>query len=667
MEPTAPEQDRLDSWKQIAAYLKKSERTVRRWQENESLPVHKHPHQQRGSVWAYRRELDDWLAARVIRPEPALVTVAGAKRPYAWPMAVASISLLCILLVRRASEPRQMPDPIPLTTLPGQEYGASFSPDGTRFVFHWTPSDSLRWGLYVKRMDGDRVTPLAVSIDTPPSYNYSPAWSPDGRTIAFLRRTPEQETWLVLIDTNGGSERALVRISGASMLYFGNHQHVSWSHDNKWLFVPMALNDEGRGIYRISAITGEAVPIATGFAGYAPAVSPDGRYLVALRIEGMPLSFQEVLLYTLDAASSVQGSPVSLYRGYSVSSGIAWMSDSKTLLFCNAETSLFGPFDSRLYRLPALAGARLTAIGGTGCNTVSVSSQGLVAFGNSSHTRSKMLHTGLRSAEPVREFAASSRYDSYPTFSPDGSFVAFYSNRSGRPGIWVAKPDGTDLRRIMEHSLLRSGPAWSPDGRRLLYVLGHSLVISSINGTEAPMTIGAGDAVPQHPVWSADGKALHYSVGRQLWRVRIEGTGRRTLGDSGPILSLVASPDGRGLYYARLGRKFTLCRRSVDGTAEQIIEQGLPVASIAVTRKFLYFIRGDMNLYALPLAGGPAEKIGTIPKLEGTGIGSWETRFAISPDDSAIIWTFTEFGEVDLEMLRSCVDDSASRLRGRLA
>jgi Tol biopolymer transport system component len=194
--------------------------------------------------------------------------------------------------------------------------------------------------------------------------------------------------------------------------------------------------------------TGEAAPIAKGFAAYAPAVSPDGRYLAALRVEGMPLAFQELLLYKRDTASSVEGSPMSLYKGYSVSSGIAWMSDSKTLLFCNAETSLFGPFDSRLFRMPAAPGAHLTAIGGAGCNTVSVSSRGLVAYGDSSHARSKMLRTGLRSAGPVREFAASSRYDSYPNFSPDGSVLAFYSNRSGRPGIWVAKPDGAGLRRI---------------------------------------------------------------------------------------------------------------------------------------------------------------------------------------------------------------------------
>src|SRR5262249_31158000 len=138
--------------------------------------------------------------------------------------------------------PRQIADPIPLTTFPGAEYGASFSPDGKRFVFYWTPADYSRRGLYLKRIDNDSVTPLAVSSGLRSSYNYSPAWSPDGRTIAFLRRTPDSETWLVLIDAGGGSERTLLRTSVASTLFFGNHQHVSWSPDSKSLFVPMALS-----------------------------------------------------------------------------------------------------------------------------------------------------------------------------------------------------------------------------------------------------------------------------------------------------------------------------------------------------------------------------------------------------------------------------------------
>jgi TolB-like protein/Flp pilus assembly protein TadD len=56
--------DRLDSWKEIAVYLGRSERTVRRWEEREALPVHRLAHEKRGSIYAYRSELDSWRASR---------------------------------------------------------------------------------------------------------------------------------------------------------------------------------------------------------------------------------------------------------------------------------------------------------------------------------------------------------------------------------------------------------------------------------------------------------------------------------------------------------------------------------------------------------------------------------------------------------------------------
>ena len=52
--------DRLDSWKEIAAYLKRSVRTARRWEHDEGLPVHRHVHQSLGTVYASKMELDAW-------------------------------------------------------------------------------------------------------------------------------------------------------------------------------------------------------------------------------------------------------------------------------------------------------------------------------------------------------------------------------------------------------------------------------------------------------------------------------------------------------------------------------------------------------------------------------------------------------------------------------
>jgi len=55
---------RLDSWKDIASYLKRSVPTVQRWEKEEGLPVHRHLHKKQGSIYAYRQELDAWLEQR---------------------------------------------------------------------------------------------------------------------------------------------------------------------------------------------------------------------------------------------------------------------------------------------------------------------------------------------------------------------------------------------------------------------------------------------------------------------------------------------------------------------------------------------------------------------------------------------------------------------------
>src|SRR3954464_7097117 len=59
-----PPDDRLDSWKEIAAYLHRDVTTVQRWEKREGMPVHRHLHGRMGSVYAYRADLDAWARSR---------------------------------------------------------------------------------------------------------------------------------------------------------------------------------------------------------------------------------------------------------------------------------------------------------------------------------------------------------------------------------------------------------------------------------------------------------------------------------------------------------------------------------------------------------------------------------------------------------------------------
>ena len=72
--------DRLDSWKDIAAYLKRDVSTVQRWEKRERMPVHRHVHDKLGTVYGFRLELDAWWRGRGLglaqQEAPAVETTA---------------------------------------------------------------------------------------------------------------------------------------------------------------------------------------------------------------------------------------------------------------------------------------------------------------------------------------------------------------------------------------------------------------------------------------------------------------------------------------------------------------------------------------------------------------------------------------------------------------
>ncbi|MEX1246706.1 MAG: hypothetical protein WEF99_18325 [Thermoanaerobaculia bacterium] len=59
-----PAGGRLDSWKEIASYLRRSVRSVQRWEAEEGMPVHRHVHAKAGTVYAFASELDVWWKER---------------------------------------------------------------------------------------------------------------------------------------------------------------------------------------------------------------------------------------------------------------------------------------------------------------------------------------------------------------------------------------------------------------------------------------------------------------------------------------------------------------------------------------------------------------------------------------------------------------------------
>ncbi len=102
---------RLDSWKEIAAHLNRDVTTVQRWEKREGMPVHRHVHDKRGSVYALTPELDAWLQSRRQRLDEEerestaqTVDTEGGRERRAMPparlwLALAGVAVLAVLAV----------------------------------------------------------------------------------------------------------------------------------------------------------------------------------------------------------------------------------------------------------------------------------------------------------------------------------------------------------------------------------------------------------------------------------------------------------------------------------------------------------------------------------------------------------------------------------------
>jgi TolB-like protein/Tfp pilus assembly protein PilF len=161
--PAALGEGRLDSWKEIAAHLRRAVRTVKRWEKEEGLPVHRHQHIRLGTVYAYTSELDAWWASRArlhsADPERAeAVENASTRR---WPRLVVAVAVVVAMTAAayswwsRAPEAAPPKDRVMLAVLPF----ADLSSDKGRELFNDGLTDDLITGL--GRLQPDQLGVIA--------------------------------------------------------------------------------------------------------------------------------------------------------------------------------------------------------------------------------------------------------------------------------------------------------------------------------------------------------------------------------------------------------------------------------------------------------------------------------------------------------------------------
>jgi Tol biopolymer transport system component len=231
---------------------------------------------------------------------------------------------------------------------------------------------------------------------------------------------------------------------------------------------------------------------------------------------------------------------------------------------------------------------------------------------------------------------ASPRQEVSGVYSPDGTRIAFSSERSGSFEIWLCDSDGSHPVELTAYGTLTGSPHWSPDGKWILFVSrreGHGgvYVISAGGGEARQLTVGKGEDILSN--WSHDGSRIYFASNRsgsmECWQMPAGGEHA----EGGPIQITRAdgfqaeeSADGRWLYYSKLSGG--IWRKPLDGGSETRVLVRVTARYWTLAGDDLYFV--DMiatptpTLNALDLTSGSVRLVAVLDKPEEIVFGVTE-------------------------------------------
>ncbi len=567
----------------------------------------------------------------------ALLESRVARRPRSRLHLVAAVAAAALLLavsgwlLLRPRAPAAPVRAVPLTSWSGSEREPALSPSGEQVAFVWDGESGDRFDLYV--MLPGAGEPLRLSSG--PGEARHPTWSPDGREIAFLRRSERGGHTVVAVPALGGGERVLG--ATAEVGFPG----LDWSPDGRLLaVVDREPQEPQEAIYVLSTATGERRRVTAAASGAigdrSPVFSPDGRSLASVRWYEVPKT--EVFVTSLDSGESRR---LMTHDGWI--RGLDWLRDGSALVFSSAWRGSTG-----LWRLSLDGEAKQLSVGQNALDlTISTSGDRLV-YSQLFPDTNLWRVGGPVAAEPGHpgKFIASTRDDWGPQYSPDGGRIAFTSDRSGVPQIWISDAEGGSptLVHPMASAIM---PRWSPDGREIAFsgeVEGQMevFVLDVEGGFPRRLTSSPQFEAPWS--WSRDGRWVYIFSDRtgvyQVWKVRPEGGEPVQITRGGGALPLESS-DGRFLYYLKDRPLMSFWKVPVEGGEESpVLEKpGLTRSAFDLWRDSLVYLVEDEErgprIERLDLPSGEIEVLVELGRE--TRIGKYG-RICVSPDGRWVLF-----------------------------
>jgi Tol biopolymer transport system component len=560
---------RLDSWKEIAAYLDRDVTTVQRWEKREGMPVHRHLHDRMGSVYAFRAELDAWTRSRNLQagqengneiapqtapaeplPSVPAISTSRSKRRFILllVMAGAAMAIGATLWLQRTD--RFWRNPIAearfqtVSDSGGVEQAAAVSRDG-QFVAFVSDRDG-HMDVWVTQVGSGQLHNLTHG-SAPELVNPSVrtlGFTPDGSFVTFWVRKKG--------DSSAGdiSVWAVPTLGGQPTPYLEGVAEFDWSRDGSRLAYhtpesgdPIFVSDDARRSKGRLIFTAPS-----GLHAHFPLWAPDSAYIYFVQ-GALP---DKLDIWRIPSS----GGTAERITSHNARVTYPVLLDRRTLAYLVSDPDGSGPWlysmdverriphrlTSGLDRYTSLAastdGRRLVLTLASPKRTLwrlpitdslpEVSTPSRIALTTSTGFSPRLGPNYLLrvsangTTESIWKLANGADTELWsgreaqilggPAISVDGRYIAFSVRQHGQSLLYVMQADGTNTRVVTDSLDLQGAPAWAPDGQSITSAANDHgaphLFRVPVNGGSPALFV---QEYAVDPMWAPDGRFVVYS------------------------------------------------------------------------------------------------------------------------------------------------------------
>ncbi|HSA92197.1 MAG TPA: protein kinase [Terriglobales bacterium] len=605
-----------------------------------------------------RLEIEEAMAQP--QGEPAVAEQPGRSRLYvlaAVCLVVGALAAWAVLWKRGAqTQTTRLVQVSRLTHDPAHSEWPTWSPDGKLVAY--SANRGGNFDIYVRRIEGGQD----VNVTNDPGEDIQPAFSPDGQWIAFIS-TRSSRTGMVRIGstfgmefrTLGGDLWVAPALGGPARRLAADANAPAWNPDGKHIAY-ISGSEYHRSILEVSTEDGKVRTIVAELDSLRTANAPSPTWEIT-RVHYSP-DGKWITFGTVDPEQVM----------------IQAASGGTARKLLDASTHEWGPLGRRIYflRRDERGGTELgmlpmdAASGEAGGEPQSVGmltgvltdltlardGQQIAVSeleGSMNLTRLPLDAGGAKPAGAEEELSEGRVIDRYPSYSPDGRYIAYASDRLGGQDIWLLDVEKRERHRLSLPGSDRgaSTPYWSPDGKKLALARvtpdgRRSVWLVAVDGSGAEELIPPAEGLG-HGQFSPDGSRLLFGqrVGGNLELFLLDMKTRKqeqltsSPGNKWPGEGF--SPDGKWIvYFSNAGGSIQAWRIPAEGGREEQLTFGhdrVRHAFYSPDGEWLYVQPNHGNILRIPAAGGKPQAVTHFPES-----GLFIEEPTLSPDGRYIVY-----------------------------